>query len=276
MKAPLNLSLFTLLFFCSWLKGDAAELPVIYISAESALHFRSPEPISYVDLPKAKFSGDLPLKNLLRIRLRDSFMTTINTARQKYLGVVTITGEHFFAQYQIALAETGHSIPDTEIEILPKDMLPLIPALPSFSTPQMHAKSISLISGRAFKPLGIARNQGISLQVNQIRCAGELIFLDLGFSNNSELSYEVEDLQFSISEEKIYKATNAQQFSLIPKFILSSFERFTHQARNIYVLPKASFSSAKRLRITLSEKQPSSRTVCLELSYGQLLWADSF
>lgn len=276
MKTFLNLSLFFLLFFFSWLNNSAAELPVIYISAESALHFRSPEPISYVDLPKSKFSGDLPLKNLLRIRLRDSFMTTIPTAGENYLGVITITGEHFFAQYKIALAAAGQNHLDTEIEILPEDMLPLIPSLPTFSTPQMHAKSLALISSRAPKPLGIARSQGISLKVNQIRCAGELIFLDLGFSNHSALSYEVDDLQFSISEEKIYKATNAQQFTLIPKFILYSFERFTQQARNIYVLPKASFSSSKRLRITLSEKQPSSRTVSLAISYGQLLWADSF
>jgi len=276
MKRFFNLSLFALFFLISAAQSHSAELPVIYIGSENALHFRSPEPISYVDLPKSKLSGDLPLKNLLRIRLTDAFISKGEHIPDGVLGVITITGEHFFAQYKIVLAGTIGRQENSEIEILPAHMLPLIPALPSLSTPQMHAKSIALISSRETRPLALAKNQGISLKVNQIKSAGELIFLDLGFSNSTALRYDIEDLSFIVSDKKIYKATNFQAFSLSPKFMLSDLISFTSQSRNIYVLPKASFSSAKRLKITLREKQPSSRTVSLELSYGELLSAEHF
>ncbi|WP_231461752.1 DUF4138 domain-containing protein [Pedobacter sp. Leaf132] len=275
MKRYLNFALCSLLFYFSPLYSYATELPVIYMSLESTLHFRSPEPISYVDLPKSKLRGDLPLKNLLRIRLQESFSATNITAGSS-IGVITITGEQFFAQYRIVLVEQGLMKADDEVEILPIHMLPLIPSQPSLSTPQMHAKSVALISLREKKPMALSKQRGIGIKLNQIRCAGDLIFLDLSFSNDSELGYEIEELKFSIVDKKINKATNAQQFDLKPKFSLSNLQTFIHQARNIYVLPKASFSPAKRLRITLAERQPSSRTVVLELSYGELLRADGF
>lgn len=276
MKRYLNLSLFAFFLVLSSARSYAGALPTVYIGSETTLHFRSPEPISYVDLPKSKLSGDLPLKNLLRVRLTDAFISKGEMLSDGKIGVITITGEHFFAQYQLALMKGAESQGDTEIEILPAHMLPLIPALYTFSTPQMHAKSIALISARETRPLAFVKSQGISLKVNQIKTAGELVFLDIGFGNNTALRYDVEDLSFVISDKKIYKATNFQAFSLYPKFILSALGSFTSQARNIYVLQKASFSPAKRLKITLSEKQPSSRTVSLELGYGELLSADSF
>ena len=252
-----------------------AEIPSVYISPGSAVHFRSPEPISYVDLPKSRFSGDLPLKNLLRLRLTEAGALMGEDQAADGLGILTITGEHFFAQYQLKRA-TGLQKADSEVEILPAHMLPLIPDLPTLSTSQLHQKSIALVAMREKKPIATAKNQGVRLQVNQIKCAGEFIFLDLGITNETALSYELEQLSFTVTDKKIIRASNFQSFEVIPKFSLASLERFSHQARNIYVLPRMSFSAAKRLKITLSEKQPSSRSVTLELDYGQLLAADSF
>ncbi|MDN3586167.1 DUF4138 domain-containing protein [Pedobacter aquatilis] len=276
MKPHLIFQLFMLLVFTSLPKSHSAELPVVYIGSDNTLHFRSPEPIIYVDLPKSKLTGDLPLKNLLRVCLTDAFISKGELISDDILGVITITGEHFFAQYKIALAASKDRQADSEIEILPTHMLPLIPALPSLSTPQMHAKSIALISTREARPLGIVKSQGITLKVNQIKTVGELIFLDIGFKNSTALGYDIEDLSFVVADKKIYKASNFQAFNLSPKFILSNLRGFTTQARNIYVLPKASFSPAKRLKITLIEKQPSPRVVSLALSYGELLRAEPF
>jgi len=274
MKKRIQLLLIALLAAFPSLAICATELPVIYISKKSAVHFRSPEAIKYVDLPSANFTGDLPQENLLRLRLKDSFILS-ELKQVESLGILTITGEHFFAQYKLMAADQSQAA-DNEVEILPSHILPLIPALPSLSTPQIHAKSIALISSRENKGIASAKNQGISLKLNQLRCSGELIFLDLSFSNDSELRYDIEDLSFIISDKKVSRASNFQSFDIKPRFTLSSDMSFHRAARNIYVLPKISFSAAKRLKITLSEKQPSSRAVTLELSYGDLLSADSF
>lgn len=274
MKKRIQALLLPLLVVFPWLATFAAELPVIYISAKSAVHFRSPEPIKYVDLPGANFTGDLPQENLLRLRLKDSFLLS-ELKQLESFGIITITGEHYFAQYKLMAADESQAT-DSEVEILPSHMLPLIPALPSLSTPQMHAKSIALVSMRENKGIASAKNQGVTLKLNQLRCSGELMFLDLSFSNDSQLRYDIEDLSFVISDKKVSRASNFQSFEIKPRFTLSPLITFHRTARNIYVLPKMSFSAAKRLKITLSEKQPSSRSVTLELSYGELLSADSF
>lgn len=274
MKKRIQILLLPLLVAFPWIATCATELPVIYISAQSAVHFRSPEPIKYVDLPGSNFTGDLPQENLLRLRLKDSFSLS-QLKQSRSLGIITITGEHYFAQYMLIPADESQA-GDSEVEILPSHMLPLIPALPALSTPQMHAKSIALISMRENKGIASAKNQGITLKLNQLRCSGELIFLDLSFSNDSQLRYDIEDLNFVISEQKVFRASNSQSIEIRPRFQLSFLMTFHQGARNIYVLPKMSFSAAKRLKITLSEKQPSSRSVTLELSYGELLSADSF
>jgi len=272
MKKRIQLLLLPLLVVSPWLSILAAELPVIYISAQSAVHFRSPEPIKYVDLPGTRFTGDLPQENLLRLRLKEPMS---ELKKVESLGILTITGEHYFAQYKLLAADESQAS-DSEVEILPSHMLPLIPALPSLSTPQIHAKSIALISARENKALAIQKNQGVTLKLNQLRCVGELFFLDLSFTNDSQVRYDIEDLSFVVSDKKASRASNFQSFAIKPRFILSSRMSFHRTARNIYVLPKMSFSAAKRLKITLSEKQPSSRAVTLELSYGELLSADAF
>jgi len=273
-----NLSANIIVFFaiCSWIfsaYASANPLPVIYISTTSAVHLRSPEPISYVDLPTGKISGDLPLKNLLRLRIlrQDS-----SVSYPHELGILTVTGEQFLAQYRIILVSPQAAQANSAIEILPQHMLPLVPAASSLSTPQIRAKAIEVISNKPDKSLATASNQGISIKVHQILSCGELLFLDLGFENATALEYQIDRICFSISDKKILKATNFQQYPLKIKQALHPLDRFSKQGRNIYVLNKATFSSDKRLVIELSEKQPSSRLVSLSLNYRDILSADSF
>lgn len=73
-----------------------ADLPIVYLPDSLSVHFVSPEPIQYVDISSKSIVGDLPVKNVLRIRYR--------TDSAKVMGrdaVVTIAGEKFLAQYHI-------------------------------------------------------------------------------------------------------------------------------------------------------------------------------
>src|ERR1700742_1987633 len=95
-----------------------SKLPIIYLPQNLSLHFISPEPIQYVDISAKNVIGDLPLKNVLRIRLKDS----VNAAD----AVVTIAGEKFIAQYHVIRADSITARDTrTEIAIDPADTKPL-------------------------------------------------------------------------------------------------------------------------------------------------------
>jgi len=90
------------------------QLPIVYLPENVSVHFVSPEPIQYVDISAKNIIGDLPLKNVLRIRLRDSAKAAD--------AVVTVAGETFITQYHVILADliTGRDV-RTNIEIKPSD-----------------------------------------------------------------------------------------------------------------------------------------------------------
>jgi hypothetical protein len=46
------------------------------------------------------------------------------------------------------------------------------------------------------------------------------------FKNNSNLSYDIEDLKFSIEDKKIHKATNNQSIEMTPLFQLNPQKHF--------------------------------------------------
>lgn len=254
--------------------GTAGGLPIIYLRSSAAVHLISPEEISYVDLPKGKLTGDLPLKNLLRIRPTEGLSAT---QQAQDLGILTLTGETFFAQFRIILLSAASESPARpSLEILPEHMQPLQAFKPRLSMTQMRSRALDMLSMRSVKPALSKSAQGVTLSLNKVLLSGDLMFLDIGFSNSSNLDFEVASLEFLISDKKVSKAQNFQQFSLEPKLSLQPVARFSRQARNIIVLPRATFSSAKRLLISLKESQPSSRNIILELSYGDILNADSF
>lgn len=60
------------------------------------------------------------------------------------------------------------------------------------------------------KPIREQKNMKLSMQLNNVYVMSDYIFLDLTFENRTNLSYDIEDLKFSIEDKKIYKATNNQ------------------------------------------------------------------
>lgn len=274
MKSIFLFLLGLLPIFCLSSPGAGIELPIIYIHSGSTVHLLSPEDISYVDLPNGKLKGDLPLKNLLRIRPSEGLSAP---PAPQDLGILTLTGETFLAQFRLVLLPISTQIAaSSSLEILPEHMQPLHGLQPRLSMNQIRSRALDMLSMKSAKPALSKSAQGVSISLNRVLLSGELMFLDIGFSNSSNLDFEVAALEFLISDKKIFKAQNFQEFSLEPKLSLQPVARFSRQARNIIVLPRATFSSAKRLLISLKETQPSSRNITLELNYGDILNADSF
>ncbi|MBS1527802.1 MAG: DUF4138 domain-containing protein [Bacteroidetes bacterium] len=244
-----------------------SNLPVVYLPENVSVQFISPEPIQYVDISAKTMIGDLPLKNVLRIRLRDS--TKVADA------VVTITGEKFMAQYRIIRADSITARDSrTEIPIALSDTRPLDISGVGLSQIQLKTMALDLFAKSPRANIETSEAFGVKAALYHLYTAGDYIFVDLGYRNKNNLWYDVDELRWHIDDKKIAKATNVQSVELKPEFVLFDITRFQKSYRNIIVLRKLSFPGNKILHIELSEKQISGRVVTLSIPYQDLLDAD--
>lgn len=266
-------------------------LPKINISKDVNLHFRSPEPVQFVDLSTNKLIGDLPAENVVRIKIQqteeekhfvnDSLRKTVDIPidyrENQELGVVTIVGQSFMAQYQLVYSENeqnGNII--SNIEVLPEDMQAL--EFPDFkmSNVELRKYAMELISKKEDRKVRTNKDLGLISQLNNVYTFGDYVFLDISFRNKTNLSYDIDKLKFSIDDKKIYKATNVQSIDIEPVFRLYDLKRFKKSYRNIFVFKKFTFPNNKVLNIRLIENQISGRTINLEVKYSDILEADTF
>lgn len=243
------------------------ELPIIYLPKNVSVQFISPEPIQYVDISEKNVIGDLPLKNVLRIRLKDSVKSAD--------AVVTITGEKFIAQYHVLSADTitGRDAV-TEIAINPADTRPLDISGVSLSQPQLKSMALNLFCKRPGHSIEHTKAFGLKASLYRIYSAGDYIFLNLGYENRTNLKYDLDELRFKVDDKKITKATNVQSVEIKPEYVLFGNPVFQHSYRNIIVLKKMTFPGDKVLHIELSERQLSGRVITLTISYKDVLDAD--
>ena len=252
--------------FAEGVKKNA--LPIIYLPENVSVQFISPEPIQYVDISAKSVVGDLPLKNVLRIRLKDS----VNSAD----AVITIAGEKFITQYHVIPADSITARDArTEIAIDPADSKPLDISGIGLSQNQLKQLSLNLFCKRPGKAVETTKAFDLNAELYHIYTAGEYVFIDLGYRNKSNLSYDMADLRFHIDDKKITKATNVQSVELKAEFILFNNPLFQKTYRNIIVLKKMTFPGNKVLHIELSEKQISGRVITLNITYQDVLDADT-
>ncbi|WP_158542221.1 DUF4138 domain-containing protein [Pedobacter chinensis] len=252
-----------------------ADIPVIGISGSVSIHFISPEKISYVDLSSSSLIGDLPEKNILRIKaIPDSVAALFSSGDA---GLVTIVGETFIAQYRLSfLSPASPELVSTQIDILPTYMRSIDISGIGLSQNEMKSNALSLLKRRGDSRIKKESAFGISLVVNRVYTLGDCILLDLSFHNSTNLTFDVDELRFKIADRKINKSTNVQSIELKPVFQLYPFERFSKSYRNIYFIKKTTFPGDKEFSIELSEKQISGRNLRASLSYSDILNADTF
>src|SRR5665811_1638982 len=77
-------------------------LQQLHINENVSLHFVSPEPIQYVDISTDALVGDIPVENVFRIKLTGKPIPEGKGGNQP-LGVVTIIGQKYIAQYNFCL-----------------------------------------------------------------------------------------------------------------------------------------------------------------------------
>ncbi|RZJ92812.1 MAG: conjugative transposon protein TraN [Chryseobacterium sp.] len=250
------------------------DLPEIAIGRNFSLHFISPQPIQYVDISTNSIAGDLPLKNVLRLKiLPDS--TAHSKVNGSMAGIVTIVGESFIAQYNLVYTERQTLTVPTQVDILPEHTRPLdVPGI-SLTSKEMKDFAMRILREPAGKSLRKVRAFGLKAKLNHVYTAGDHIFLDITYYNTSNLPYQIDEQRFKIEDKKIAKATNVQSVEIDPVWQLYPNISFKRQYRNIYVLKKATFPGNKVLNIELTEKQISGRVLTLQMKYKDILMADS-
>lgn len=241
-------------------------LPTVQLPENLTIHFISPEPIQYVDISSKELAGDLPLKNVLRIRAKDTTGKFFKDA------VITIAGEKFIAQYHLV---PGGSTSPTEINIMPADTRPLDIAGIGLSQNQLKAMSLNLVAESPQKNLEKVKAFGIKGRLNHVYTLGDYIFLDISYRNKTRLKYDIEDFRFKVDDKKVTKASNVQSVELKPDYVLFGTPAFEKYYRNIFVFKKVTFPGNKVLHVELSEKQLSGRIVTLSISYRDILGADT-
>ncbi|MBS1526653.1 MAG: DUF4138 domain-containing protein [Bacteroidetes bacterium] len=239
-------------------------MPVVQLPPNLDVHFVSPEPIQYVDISAKNIIGDLPLKNVLRIRYKDSAKAED--------AVITIAGEKFIAQYHIRPG--GTNVP-LQINIEPSDTKPLDISGIGLSQNQLRQLSLNLFCKSTSKTIERTKAFGLKASLYHVYTAGDYIFLDVGYHNKTNLNYAIDAFHFRIDDKKISKATNVQSLEFSPEYTLFGTPMFQKNYRNIFVLKKLSFPGNKVLHIELHEKQISGRVITLEISYRDILGADN-
>jgi len=242
-----------------------SNLPTVYLPEDLTIHFISPEPIQYVDISSKHIIGDLPLKNVLRIKVKDS-------VGQYDDAVVTITGEKFIAQYHIIVG--GTNVP-TEINITPADCKPLDIEGIGLSDNQLKTLCQNIAAQKPGKRREKIKAFGITGSVNHVYSFSDYLFLDVAYENKTNLRYDIDAFHFKIDDKKVTKASNVQSLELKPEYVLFDQPAFTKYYRNIFVFKKLTFPGNKVFHIELSERQVSGRVITLTIPYKDILEADA-
>ncbi|TXI82160.1 MAG: DUF4138 domain-containing protein [Crocinitomicaceae bacterium] len=262
-----------------------SDLPELIVTEGVNLHIISPEPIQYVDLSTQKLTGDLPNTNIARIKISDK-----NNSEEKEevkiptsfgfgekIGIVTVVGQSFIAQYKAIYGNPENKNIVTNIHIQPEEMQPIELNKTIFSNLELGKMAMDIIRKNSDEnPIREKENLQLSMQLNNVYVMSDYIFLDMTFKNNSNLSFDMDDLKFSIEDKKIYKATNNQSIDLVPIFRLNNQKSFRKNYRNIYVFKKFTFPNSKVMMIRLIEEQLSGRTIEMKVNYSDILKADTF
>lgn len=259
-----------------------SDLPSINMSKGVNIHFISPEPVQFVDLSTYKIIGDLPAENIARVKITGK-NDSLNIKENHFefypgedIGIITVVGQSFMAQYRAIYAQEGNKNIITNIQIQPEDMQPLEFPKTKFSNLELRKFSMDILGKKQKSPIREEKNLKLKMELNNVYVMSDYIFLDITFENESNLGYNIDGIKFSIEDKKIYKATNNQSIEIEPVFKLFDNKIFKKRLHNIYVFKKFTYPNSKVLIIRLLEEQISGRTIEMKIKYSDILNADTF
>jgi conjugative transposon TraN protein len=262
MKKILIISLMLSLNIPSIAQSDSSK--IVYVNEQVSTHFVCSEPVQYVDISTDKVVGDLPMKNVLRIKPKDNELGN--------LGVLTIIAQQYMVQYEIVYTRPTDA--SRKIVVGQKDAQSLLLHEVEYSYEDMRANCARILQTKSRRPRQRIRELGIEARLNQIYTVGEYYLVDLSILNRTKIQYDIDQIRFKIADKKITKATNFQEVEIEPEYQFYRVDSFEKKYRNVFVFKKFTYPNQKVFSIELSEKQISGRNIKLEIDYKKVLNAD--
>ena len=243
----------------------------VTIPANVTVHFVSPEPIQYVDISSPDIQGDLPEKNIFRLRPDadkihpgDKFTATIVT--QEYISVYKLTVADPLNN-DSSLQNGAYVIsinPNDAVQVNQSDVLSNQQCFDLAIKSIKKKRSIFDVNTRSF---------GMKMYVTNIYSVGDYIMIRLAVKNATKLQFDIDQIRFKIIDKHQVKTTISQDIELKPVYSLYETNGgiITNKFNNFYIFKKFTYPSQKLLEIELTEKQYSGRRLDLKIEYNQIL-----
>ena len=243
----------------------------VTIPANVTVHFVSPEPIQYVDISSPDIQGDLPEKNIFRLRpdaekIHPGDKFTITIVTPAYISVYKLTVADLLSN-DSSLQNGAYVIsinPNDAVQVNQSDVLSNQQCFDLAIKAMQKKRSIFDIDTRAY---------GMKMYVTNIYSVGEYIMVRLEVKNKTRLQFNIDQIRFKIIDKHKVKATVSQDIELKPVYSLyqSDDEIITDKFSNFFIFKKFTYPTQKLLEIEMTEKQYSGRRLNLTIRYNQIL-----
>ena len=241
------------------------------IPLNSTTHFVSPESIEYVDISSPNIQGDLPGKNIFRLRpdadkIHPGDKFTITIVTQAYISVYKLTVADPLSN-DTSLSNGAYVIsvnPNDAVQLNQSDVLNKQQCFNLAMKAMKRNRSIFNLDTKAY---------GMKMYVKNIYSIGDYIMLELAAKNKTNLQFDIDQIRFKIIDKHTVKATVSQDIELNPVYSLyqTDGEIITNRFTNFYIFKKFTYPTQKLLEIEMTEKQYSGRRVDLKIKYNQIL-----
>lgn len=248
------------------------EMEQLIINENVTTVITASEPVRFVDISTDAVVGDQPINNTIRLMPKEGADVH---ADGDILAIVTIVTERYRTQYAL-IYTTRLQEAVTDKQIQPNEKIPYHNPSVSMSTEDMTKYARKIWNSPARIRNVSTRQHRMTMRLNNIYSVGEYFFLDFSIENRTNIRFDIDEIRVKLNDKKMSKATNAQMVELTPAMMLDQSGSFKYGYRNVIVLKKMTFPNDKVLTIEISEKQISGRTICLDIDYEDVLYADSF
>lgn len=265
-------SLIGLMFFCSEASAQNTynELEQLTVNENITTVITASEPVKLVDISTEFVVGDKPIENTVRLKPKEG-----GHQDGDILGIVTIVTERYRTQYALVYTtRMEEAVSDKEILAEEKNAYHN-PAV-SMSTEEMVRYARKIWNSPAKYRSTRTNQHRMLMRLNNVYTVGEYFFIDFSVENKTNIRFDIDEIRFKLEDKKQTKRTTIQTVELEPALLLEQAQSFMHGYRNVVVVKKMTFPNDKVLKIELSEKQISGRTISMTVDYEDVLAADSF
>ena len=201
------------------------------IPLKKTTHIISPEPILYADISSSEVQGDLPEKNIFRMRPSSGMHAGDNFQ-------VTIVTGSFVEVYDITVSESDNS--DKDAFVITIDPNDAVQTNPYNEVTQQDFSRLSMLALTKRKEIDglIARQYGMLITVNNIYVVGDFLLFDITCKNSTKLTYNIDDIRFKLEDKRKINAHVSQEIDLKPvyEFYNTQDATINHKWRNFGII----------------------------------------